>query len=233
MKIHIAALAVATALFTATGASADVYFTADFSGQINPGGANVMAPFSGNGFASSDPITGGFVFDSTKLPAGTGLATVNFSSFPDIGAISAATAFNFTLDGISLNLGDNLISEGPIAIQYKNGQFNGFSFVGDFAFNGSEYQLRIGGQSVSVKLLDGVPNVFDTFGFPTGNSLINAKINIGDANLTNITPFDPNAVAANPAVPEPSTWAMMILGFVGIGFMAYRRKQNGSALTAA
>jgi hypothetical protein len=26
------------------------------------------------------------------------------------------------------------------------------------------------------------------------------------------------------SVPEPSTWAMMILGFVGVGFMAYRRK---------
>jgi PEP-CTERM motif len=34
-------------------------------------------------------------------------------------------------------------------------------------------------------------------------------------------------------VPEPTTWAMMILGFVGIGFMAYRRKQNGSALGVA
>lgn len=28
------------------------------------------------------------------------------------------------------------------------------------------------------------------------------------------------------AVPEPSTWAMMILGFLGLGFMAYRRKAN-------
>jgi PEP-CTERM motif len=27
-------------------------------------------------------------------------------------------------------------------------------------------------------------------------------------------------------VPEPSTWAMMILGFVGVGFMAYRRKNK-------
>ena len=26
------------------------------------------------------------------------------------------------------------------------------------------------------------------------------------------------------AVPEPSTWAMLILGFFGVGFMAYRRK---------
>ena len=35
------------------------------------------------------------------------------------------------------------------------------------------------------------------------------------------------------AVPEPSTWAMMILGFCGVGFMAYRRKQNGAALSVA
>jgi hypothetical protein len=35
------------------------------------------------------------------------------------------------------------------------------------------------------------------------------------------------------AVPEPSTWAMMILGFCGLGFMAYRRKQNGPALRIA
>ena len=36
----------------------------------------------------------------------------------------------------------------------------------------------------------------------------------------------------SPAVTEPSTWAMMILGFAGVGFMAYRRKSK-SALMAA
>jgi hypothetical protein len=35
------------------------------------------------------------------------------------------------------------------------------------------------------------------------------------------------------AVPEPSTWAMMILGFAGVGFMAYRRKQSGHQLRLA
>jgi fibro-slime domain-containing protein len=35
------------------------------------------------------------------------------------------------------------------------------------------------------------------------------------------------------AVPEPSTWAMMILGFFGLGFMAYRRKHNGPAIRIA
>ena len=33
-------------------------------------------------------------------------------------------------------------------------------------------------------------------------------------------------------VPEPSTWAMMILGFFGLAFMAYRRR-NRSAFSAA
>ena len=31
------------------------------------------------------------------------------------------------------------------------------------------------------------------------------------------------AINVAPSVPEPSTWAMMILGFAGVGFMAYRR----------
>jgi PEP-CTERM motif len=35
-----------------------------------------------------------------------------------------------------------------------------------------------------------------------------------------------NVVAS---VPEPSTWAMMILGFGGLGFMGYRRKRHEAA----
>jgi hypothetical protein len=34
------------------------------------------------------------------------------------------------------------------------------------------------------------------------------------------------------AVPEPSTWAMMILGFAGVGFMAYRRKSKQAWMAA-
>jgi hypothetical protein len=34
------------------------------------------------------------------------------------------------------------------------------------------------------------------------------------------------------AVPEPSTWAMLIFGFAGIGYMAYRRKSRPVALAA-
>jgi hypothetical protein len=42
-----------------------------------------------------------------------------------------------------------------------------------------------------------------------------------DITLMDAIGYDPTA-----AVPEPSTWAMMMLGFLGIGFLAYRRRDN-------
>jgi hypothetical protein len=35
--------------------------------------------------------------------------------------------------------------------------------------------------------------------------------------------LDPGTLSVS-AVPEASTWAMMVLGFASVGFMAYRRK---------
>jgi hypothetical protein len=43
------------------------------------------------------------------------------------------------------------------------------------------------------------------------------------------------AEASGPAVsgvPEPSTWAMMLLGFAGLGFAGYRSSRKSSAATA-
>jgi len=40
-------------------------------------------------------------------------------------------------------------------------------------------------------------------------------------------------VTVTAAVPEPSTWAMLILGFAGVGFMAYRRQSRGPAISIA
>jgi hypothetical protein len=45
-----------------------------------------------------------------------------------------------------------------------------------------------------------------------------------------------DSVFATPptATPLPSTWSMLIAGFVGLGFFAYRGAKKGSAaLTAA
>ena len=38
--------------------------------------------------------------------------------------------------------------------------------------------------------------------------------------------------AVGPAVPEPATWAMMLAGFVGLGYAASRKKGVGRAISA-
>jgi hypothetical protein len=60
----------------------------------------------------------------------------------------------------------------------------------------------------------------------------------GDLLWSNLS-FSNGAIGANfetaqltSAVPEPSTWAMMMLGFAGVGFMAYRRKSKPALLAA-
>lgn len=59
----------------------------------------------------------------------------------------------------------------------------------------------------------------DTF-FLSSDSIIFTPFGAGK--LTFESSLDTTA-----AVPEPSTWAMMLLGFCGLGFMAYRRKASG------
>jgi hypothetical protein len=35
-----------------------------------------------------------------------------------------------------------------------------------------------------------------------------------------------------PTVPEPSTWAMMLVGFAGLGFVGYRRSRKAASIAA-
>jgi hypothetical protein len=42
----------------------------------------------------------------------------------------------------------------------------------------------------------------------------------------------PSCTIITTGVPEPSTWAMMLLGFAGVGFMAYRRKAKPALMFA-
>jgi PEP-CTERM motif len=66
------------------------------------------------------------------------------------------------------------------------------------------------------------PNVNDTF---------DITLTLSNAQGVGIT--DEIVVQVGSGVPEPSTWAMMILGFCGIGVFAYRRRHQAPAFSAA
>jgi len=41
------------------------------------------------------------------------------------------------------------------------------------------------------------------------------------------------SLSAVSAVPEPATWAMMLLGFAGVGFIGYRQSGKHGSTAAA
>jgi choice-of-anchor C domain-containing protein len=74
------------------------------------------------------------------------------------------------------------------------------------------------------------PVSFDFTANGTTETLTFLSTTTGDSgNLTYPTAFGPALDDVSvTAVPEPSTWAMMILGFLSVGFAAYRRKAKPS-----
>lgn len=61
----------------------------------------------------------------------------------------------------------------------------------------------------------------------------NATLTFASLNAPSNNPYGPVIGDVSiSAVPEPATWAMMILGFLGVGFVAYRRR-SGAPLQVA
>jgi len=54
----------------------------------------------------------------------------------------------------------------------------------------------------------------------------------GVAVATSATALDYVANGVTASTPEPSTWAMMVLGFAGLGFAGYRRMRRAEAIIA-
>jgi hypothetical protein len=83
-----------------------------------------------------------------------------------------------------------------------------------FFFTGGISAFTVTGIDPSAKL-----DPSDATAFITGLTFVSQGAFTGT-----MTPITTNT----SAVPEPSTWAMMILGFTGIGFMTYRRRKSAA-----
>jgi hypothetical protein len=102
--------------------------------------------------------------------------------------------------------------------------------AGDLIFNLSNATL----QGLGPFTLNGVAVSDLHFGLASGtsgtyNALTGAWTNPDPSNQFGSFTSQLNVYADfTAAVPEPSTWAMMIIGFAGVGFLAYRRRNQGS-----
>ena len=99
-----------------------------------------------------------------------------------------------------------------------------FSFVID-TFNGPRY-LFFGVTVTNVAIDSASSPAF--FGVPsfTADAIMVNFAGLAPPNGAQFILDVTTGSATTPAVPEPSTWAMVILGFAGIGFMGYRRNSK-------
>jgi hypothetical protein len=184
---------------TSSGQSIDyyqIYSSSAFSGPITFD----TVSFSDAGFGGSGDLIGGtydILFSTTTDPLG--------SSFPISPLSNTATFLNATLFG-SASTGGLTLTGTP------------------YIYNPSDGNLVM---EVIVTNQDVVPN-------GSGNSYLAPDLSGGDATRAYIVTGD---VAKNDTtalvttfsvsgVPEPATWALMLLGLLGIGY-AVRRSRSG------
>lgn len=125
----------------------------------------------------------------------------------------------------------SFIENGPPFFIGNQTQFDGVT--GLFGGVSQTAQINFGTGLVSGFQISGTTLGFTQYASPdlfTG-SAADPQFILGTFSLNSITSGPATlTISAVAAVPEPSTWAMMILGFAGVGFMAYRRRNQAAAL---
>jgi hypothetical protein len=224
-----AALAVLGLLgFSSNGAKADYVLTSQLNLDGCSGGCSATTPADFGSITISQASAGANVVFDIDLNSGYFFQT---STGHDSFTFSPTFAFTYVTP-----LQTNFAPAAPPITNNPYGTFtqgldyggsNGVLQTLDFALAvGSTFDLSALGKanfSESTAPPKGFMPAFfsaDIQGQSNGNGGFNTGVVAAD-NLI-------QGSGVNPSVPEPSTWAMMILGFFGVGFMAYRRKSQTS-----
>jgi len=204
--------------------------TFNFTGTVN----SVDPNLSGS-FAVGNSITGSYTFDTTAPNTDPG-GDPNVGIYnSDLAYTVSAGSFTSSGAGFSFNVFYNLVlAPNAFRDQYRvaETQGNGLS-VNGLAYNAFSLDLwttspTANSTPLARDALPPIPPVISNF---ARNELTFYFIDPNNT-ATGVDYVFGTLDTLTEAVPEPSTWAMMLLGFAGIGFMAYRRKSK-PALRAA
>jgi hypothetical protein len=168
----------------------------DYAGNV---GGNGMAPFA---YA----VTPGETLDITAT------GQVNCCDTASTPGVSGPNGFNpnpfAPPPGSTIS---NSISGGTVGT-YTSSTGAAFALVGSY-LNGNPFTI---GSSDTIVIPNGVNTLYLGFADAAGFNGLSGYYQDNSGSLQ----------VSISAVPEPSTWAMMISGFLGLGFMAYRRKPS-------
>lgn len=146
----------------------------------------------------------------------------DFSGVCTDGCSGAATGVLTLAD--SYTFGSNITAADFISFDYSSSSFS-FDITSLLFFSGG---LNADGsfnsaESLVLQSTGGVP-VFETApGIFAATMVRNGPSDIGSSFTFTLVPG---------AVPEPSTWALMLLGFAGLGYAGYRKAQQAAVASA-
>ncbi len=154
------------------------------------------------------PAKADIVYNLSFEGGGTGVLDLNLPT------LSSAYNLNGNIAPYFVSLQINNVDGQNFLINASNLGANGYIQTGAA---GQIYTL-----TVNQKAPTGVPNGTDYISvYTTSANIYSTPNGHGEASVS----FQINGPFV-AAVPEPSTWAMLIAGFVAIGLLAYRRRNN-------
>lgn len=211
-------------------ARATVYSTSSFlNAEVIPG-VKAYGPIFFPAPSSSAPwgsVGGIFVTDGTlgplsalnildyQLLIGVSTASSDISS-PSLGGIGVVlTIFGDALFATPSGIYFNFANPGPSYLKLTRDATPNGQAVTTFCLNAGGANCGAGDFEILTSIV--MPGYPGTFG-GSRSEIWNTYGIVSDAGILQLA-------APVSAVPEPSTWAMMLIGFAGIGFLAYRRQK--------
>lgn len=165
------------------------------------------------------------------LPNAASAAVYNFSFAPSQALFGGPTSGSgtFTTSDTAMQVG----GQTAFSIVSISGTVNGFAITAPVLASYGNYF------TTGPSFLDGSGVKFFTEG-SNGQNRVDF-FNQSNNGLYRVNTFSPgsseyvtaSSSAVIAAVPEPSTWVMMILGFVGVGLLTYRKRQSAPAFRLA
>jgi hypothetical protein len=196
-----------------------------------PGGNYGQVADTFDGYWDQVPVLGG----ATSQLITSNNFGLDFADQPDLGVAGRWVSFQTSLLGVTMTTNGNVTSLETTDLS-----------AGDstLTFNWLWYQLYSDPRcvapddSLSCGLAVKTDGAVDPGGAPLGMAFLLGYGDMSPDQLNQEILSDLETVPSyvsdfTTGVPEPSTWAMMLLGFAGLGFVGYRRTRNRSAAFAA
>jgi PEP-CTERM motif len=232
MNIKSIAIASAVLALASTAASADIV-TVTYTGNVT--GADYAGYFGTVGATLNTTFTATYVFNTALEGAyWTSDSNVAFT-YGGVPVFSPAISASLLINGQTFNVPNvnPIFYYSELLVQNTN--FEVYAYVAPSSTDTLYNYILTNDPSAPVPI---PPNtgVYDAIHTPF---LYSAAAGFNLQNQSNFTFGGDNlllfsdTVALTDAVPEPSTWAMLLIGFAGMGLVSYRRKPRSVLIAAA